>query len=117
MKDEAYIRKAVELAKAWAIHADDTLATVPEIGRVGSYCLFRPFFLDALAAQLVRQVNAFPQFSVEEKRGLAQVVAWDLQNTEGCGTVSGIPRAICEGSDQSMIKIKAIIDSGVLENE
>ena len=101
MNDQDYIRKAVELADGFAPEAlqisntDDMVVGFEE-----------QFFLDALAAQLCRQVDALPMIWVCAENDTSCV-----QHSE-FGT-----RAVERGPDRTMNTIKAIIDSGVLDND
>ena len=90
-----YIRKAVELADGFRwLHRDQV--EIPDLNNA----VLRPFeqqwFLDALAAQLVRQVDAvLPQ--------------------QDWLTLSR-PFYKTNGPDRTMNTIKAIVDSGVLDD-
>ncbi len=92
MTDEKYIRKAVELAYGWDLSdLNDEFWS----GR-------RQMMLDALAAQLVRQVDAL---------GSPRVAVF----TDGGAMVDGSGAyAKCRGLDRTMNTIMAIVDSGVL---
>jgi len=107
------IRKAVELANGWKIHihsdVDENVDPFETViiwsAGVGSHKLSDPGqnILDALAAQLVRQV---------EKEGFS---VWQLS---GDVTIQDMSRHTIEqavGPDRTMNTIKAIVDSGILE--
>jgi hypothetical protein len=105
MKDEDYIRKAVELADGWGlvIQKGDAFAIFPPNTRP-IQCHFR-FVRDALAAQLVRQVDA-TQYEVCIAPSYTEVGDFS-EDGEEC-------LAVEDGSDRTMNTIKAIVDSGVL---
>lgn len=105
MTNQNYIRKAVELADGWIAYDNSFLGG----------CYFAPHsydrvpqpVLDALAAQLVRQVDALP-FEQEGKtyfevNNIRAHLCTDITETEA------------EGSDRTMNTIKSIVDSKVLE--
>ncbi len=103
MTDSDYIRAAVELAEGWTA----------EPSRI---CVNNAVFyidladgqwvIDALAAQLVRQVDAAPKIHFESG-GVGQVNVW--RESEPWNR-----RTHAEGPDRTMNTIKAIVDSGVL---
>ncbi len=111
MDDQDYIRKAVELADGWQYD---------EIGHTGIYKIFLPDTmniwvsfdyqpaLDAIAAQLVRQVEDIDS-------------AW--LDISSCGYVSifvgdGDEEVATQfGDDRTMNTIKAIVDSAVLAED
>ena len=106
-----YIKKAVELADGWALtSADDNFCIPP------SWCFniglreMTQQHLDALAAQLVRQVDALADNRVKGfySRPLQADVYWPGLGHNQCGY------AITCGDDRTMNTIKAIVDSGVL---
>ncbi len=99
MIDQAIIRKAVELADGWLIWQDF---------RGGPEWIDTPFgerlygnlagsYLDALAAQLVRQVDALPG------NRYADILLMFLEEPDR------------QTDDRTLDTIKAIVDSGVLE--
>lgn len=97
-----YIRKAVELADGFRWLNRDQVE-VPDLNNV----VLRPFeqqwFLDALAAQLVRQVDALDDIRCDVDSRYSEV--WgNGQQTLG--------KHISD--DRTMNTIKAIVDSGVL---
>ena len=110
-----YIRKAVELADGWWWadygdadiqlemadgawwHCDDEAVTPDDFPRILS---------DALAAQLVRQVDALDPWVQ---------VNIHCRTTEVFPTESRISTTI-RSEDRTMNTIRAIVDSGVLEN-
>ncbi len=102
MSDTDYIRKAVELADGFVPEALQVSGT--ENLQVG---FEEQFFLDALAAQLVRQVDALPEHGVH-------IYPWDTQvqwRDNCCVAAHG---DIC-ANDRTMNTIKAIVDSKVLD--
>ena len=94
-----HIRKAVELADGFAPEALQISKTEDMV--VG---FEEQFFLDALAAQLCRQVDALPMLWVCVENDTSCVQHGEL------GT-----RAAERGPDRTMNCIKAIVDSGVLD--
>ena len=89
-----YIKKAVELADGFSFNDKDAYFSTDELG-----CMW----LDALAAQLVRQVDAL---------GTVTLNIYDRGTEVG---KSGQPWATGIAHDRTMNTIKAIVDSGVLE--
>lgn len=110
MTDEEYIRKAVELADGWRVsyHANGEVCTISnqdKLWQIG-WCQSQ---LDALAAQLVRQVDSSPYRIESDLNGECWI--WDsLDSTDG------YPLETAEGPDRTMNTIKAIVDSGVLDD-
>lgn len=114
MNDEQYIRKAVELA-GWE-YDDNTLTgrsfvELPKIERESKMMLASkwldtedPVLLDALAAQLVRQVDAI-DCDVEITCGEIAV----------CDPYGSILERRDEVGDRTLNTIKCIVDSGVLD--
>ena len=67
------------------------------------------WFLDALAVQLVRQVDALEGLAFDSKGGkFLEVIIWDFR--PGNNRMTGSAR----GQDRTMNTIKAIVESGVL---
>ncbi len=104
-----YIRKAVLLADCFDIDEDHYVFELYVDGSVhyaaGSDPSETPqFFLDALAAQLVRQVDALESFAFNLYIDCARVV----------DRYTGVALAEIEGPDRTMNTLKAIIDSNVL---
>ncbi len=102
------IRKAVELADGWKydeightgkykIHLPDTMQTWVDFN-------YQPA-LDALAAQLVRQVDVLDEYRFNFAR----------RGTMLKPRIGGHLLGYCKGDDRTMNTIKAIVDSGVLE--
>jgi len=110
VKDEVYIRKAVELADGWTVQSggafhspfcESMFDIVPDM-------LSQPH-KDALAAQLVRQVDAIDgpnTYDLDCHNG--DVVLHERGNTP-CRTWTW------PGKDRTMNALKCIVDSGVLE--
>jgi len=110
------IKKAVTLADGWTYEADpengDYFYIQVTLDSGNAYNIlgcsisdpFQPS-LDALAAQLVRQVDALDNKGVEAWPGYTAVV-------EMLGDLPAIGYA--ESSDRTVNTIKAIVDSGVL---
>lgn len=110
MKEEDYIRKGVELAKGFSIvHERDGIVWVGGAGFVECKIKHLPqWFKDALAAQLVRQVNALLSVRNLKLHITAvdtQVTRYDWEDEIG----------YCGDEGRTMNTIKAIVDSGVLE--
>jgi len=109
--DQDYIRKGVELADGFEI-ADAWIWKI-----YGTPQHFRPanqppqYLLDALAAQLVRQVDALAEVSVEVFQG------WSAVRDAEPPTISRFDLAAAYGPDRTMNTIKAIVDSKVLEGD
>ncbi len=105
MNDRDYIRKAVELADGWEVGTKGV--TLPN-GRsrlfddplLGAMSL-EQYWLDALAAQLVRQVDA---------AGWCFVITQEISEI-----LAGEKTHFHEGPDRTLNTIKAIVDSGVLD--
>ena len=112
MNDKDYIRKAVELADGWRIAKADGRVWTP-ITRSGS-AMDRPeqmsgFYLDALAAELVRQVDSVVQpYRIDIYHDVTQLF-FDDSITERMEAYSG-------GNGRAMNTTKVIVDSGVLEH-
>jgi hypothetical protein len=102
-----YIRKAVELADGYKwLHRDQV--EIPDLNNA----VLRPFeqqwFLDALAAQLVRQApGVASDFAVYQYPIGVSVV--DCRDNSAEREIA----KVC-GPDRTMNTIKAIVDSGVL---
>jgi len=111
MTDQDYIRKAVELADGWQLHPKNHAFVGPtwpiQFSFNGRHQTPQQV-KDALAAQLVRQVDALDGWELE---------AWPNETTlhpRGLGTEFDSCRFV-EGKDRTMNTIKAIVDSKVLE--
>jgi hypothetical protein len=114
------IKQAVELAEGFEIdtHADER-PDDPELyctcGK-GNYIIcveadnVPPLFLDALALQLVRQVDALPSMTFEIFQTWSRLTLLDAQ---------AMPKEEFYGRDKgrTMNTIKAIVESGVLEQQ
>ena len=113
-----YIRKAVELADGWALErdSDDEPFYLYQAGKADWYFDEGPMwldslpqiFLDALAAQLVRQVDALP-IQLFESGGVGQALVWKSNHL--------MDKIEVRGDDRTLNTIKAIVDSGVLESQ
>ena len=100
MTDEDYIKQAIELADGWSI--SEGRFFVPPFFNLSTEQL-QQSDLDALAAQLVRQVDAL---------GYVEILIF------ACGTevrLSGQEHVARIASGRTMNTIKAIVDSGVLK--
>ena len=100
MNDEEYVRKAVELADGIEFgEAEDQLVIQGET-------ITSVYGLDILAAQLVRQVDALDTAWFESGIDAgAECSSFDLRKWGGSLDIA----------DRTMNTIKAIVDSGVLE--
>ena len=102
-----YIRKAVELADGW--HLNGTVFGTPNDGPdLDDIKNITQQDLDALAAQLVRQVDAIERWIVD-----AECDGTDILDDYDRGSL----KAQALGPDRTMNTIKAIVDSGVLEDK
>ncbi len=117
MNDQGYIRKAVELADGFDYY-EQSRQIVLTYGP-SEYDFISTFtedldrwFLDALAAQLVRQVDAIDSISLDNKGGeFPEIIVWNFR--PGKNRMAASQR----GPDRTMNTIKAIVDSGVLSEE
>jgi len=110
--DNEYVKKAVELA-GWQttrlgnqrvkVFVPWEEGIVKDIGYIDY-----PHVLDALAAQLVRQVDAIS--------GIDITIHQTFVDLEQCADGHWFSIAIPESEDRTMNTIKAIVDSGVLGN-
>lgn len=98
---DSYIKKAVELADGWK-HEGGNCLLIPFDTGLWAYPDLEQCHLDALAAQLVRQVDT-TDFVV-------QIYSTETEINDTFGLML-INRA---GPDRTMNTIKAIVDSGVL---
>ena len=108
MTDEEYIRKAVELADGWEWcdggFEDDNI--IESLSGYRGSIIATPELKDALAAQLVRQVDALETHRVESHA--ASVMVYETHYPVNHAI------AVRHGPDRTMNTIKAIVDSGVL---
>lgn len=104
MNDQDIIRKAVELADGWSYQPID-FVWIHQHGADEAYSLEVQWVLDALAAQLVRQVDALP----EPKPMI-------ICSATACSVVHPDESYLMEGNDagRTMNTLRAIIESGVL---
>jgi len=106
------IRKAVELADGWRISADRLGVFYDESNQFSWFVEddVPQFIKDALAAQLVRQVDTLTSIWVDlDMYGTAKLWEWNGKRK------SRIEKANDE--DRTMNTIKTIVESKVLENE
>ena len=110
------IRKAVELAEGWTIRNTeygDLFGIGDSVAGIWGHFNDDPFKppLDALAAQLVRQVDALDggeTIAFCSNNDIACVYSWNVS--------IGLDDTFdCEGPDRTMNTITAIVESGVLE--
>ena len=106
------IRKAVELADGWKMVSDCAHPPWVSIPNGPAFSLHNPsqILLDALAAQLVRQVDALNGNWVTSSDEVVQVIG----PIEGPGGPSGVWHE-SEGVDRTLNTLRAIVESKVLE--
>ena len=112
MDDQEYIRTAVELAKHWWGAGTDAFGPSDFHRPYVSLAVDSPdtrFFLDALAAQLVRQVDALDTPDTVEITHDSVWVGYRSKNNESWKRTRRT-----KSRDRTMNTIKAIVDSGVL---
>ena len=110
MIDQDYIRKAIELADGWAAknhhkHTDEEIIVYSEYGYWCFVETAQTVLLDALAAQLVRQVDAAGGYAVIVHAASTSIVG---------ANDPPIFKHVTYANDRTMNTIKAIVDSGVL---
>ena len=108
------IRKAAELAGWLEVDEEGPYLQIPAqpfsayLDEIKAPCY--EYLLDALAAQLVRQVDALDGYSFESSfDGLTWIISNDLEFRS-----SGSVLVEIEGPDRTMNTIKAIVESGAL---
>ena len=100
-----YIRKAVGLAREWVMAGSFVVTPIEDVDLFHADNL-PPMQLDALAAQLVRQVDALGPLECD----ITAVTTWIY-----CPSNDDASHQPIIGPDRTMNTIKAIVDSGVLE--
>jgi len=115
MTDQDYIRAGVKLAGGWEYEGGEICGWIdyPDYTGTSFDCTddMEEHWKDALAAQLVRQVDALDDHSIESGFEMtALIISCDLE-FRGAGSVLNE----VEGSDRAMNTIKVIVDSGVLK--
>lgn len=108
MIDQDYICKAVELTDGWTLYDKERLVVTiiqEDKGTDWVMNLRHQPGLDALAAQLVRQVDELSGYWVTTRPDRTRVMA---------ELISGI-FGEAEGPDRTMNTIKVIVDSKILE--
>ena len=113
-----YIRKAVELADGWRLGVE--LLQTPSGNVVLLDDAIPQVYLDALAAQLVRQVDEVsPHYNIFH-------IKWTNGKQDPRTELHGLPGPVSsftkllkrvDGPDRTMNTIKAIVDSKVLEGK
>lgn len=114
MTDNGYIRKAAELADGWEFD-DDIHGKVwirPNYYTYANNDDSQQVYVDALAAQLVRQVD--PNHHVDISWMTCEVRDGETSNRLAYIEYRGTTPPY-EGCDRTMNTIKAIVDSKVLE--
>ena len=105
LSDQEIIRKAVELADGFVWQ--DPMTVYIQSLSMAFYCS-EPFMLDALAAQLVRQVDARGVASVYIVPDMTEV-QWEYADSDDLQSVTE------RGPDRTLNTLRAIVESGVLE--
>lgn len=103
MNEQDYIKAAVELADGWTYHDGDCSHEETERWFIG--CKLPQVWLDALAAQLVRQIPK--PYGIWQYPIGVSISSMDLEDGRELSKV--------EGPDRTMNTIKAIVDSKVLK--
>jgi hypothetical protein len=105
MNDQDYIRKAVELADGWWFYSDGTYRVD---FLVGTFTLsdIPQGHQDALAAQLVRQVDAAKYQMIIYSGSQSEI--YDVYEQD---------KGRASGPDTTMNTIKAIVDSNILHKK
>ena len=110
-----YIKKAVELADGWRLSNDKEPLIYLDDGTSDGISFmswsYPQFMLDALAAQLVRQINVLDDYAIHIEPG--KTILCGVTYTDK-GFKSHHTIGVIEGEDPTMSTIKAIVDSGVL---
>ena len=109
-----YIRKAIELADGFDLTEDQLTFPSGHYFTVKSDADIRDWMLDGLAAQLVRQVVALPRefHGDTQVRGVHMII-----HPEASTYISTESNWLSRDDDDvTMNTIKAIVDSGVLNN-
>ena len=107
MNDQDYIRKAVELANGWGNLPGHWFSSPRDAQR--AHHEIEQWELDALASQLVRQVDALDNYNAYQEPKTTHI--WEELSDGECECWS------VDGDDRTMNTIKAIVDSGVLVPE
>ena len=107
-----YIRKGVELADGFEVYNSSGLDRIYQAEWATHQCYpaidnCHQWALDALAAQLVRQVDALGRVSLTVGPNATQVLFGDLSSQN----------QLSKSVDRTMNTIKAIVDSKVLEDD
>jgi hypothetical protein len=105
------IRKAVELADGFEWDADEYIVYT-QYGRL-NVAPDEPMFLDALAAQLCRQVDVLPALNPHGVKPADVYIKPGLSYVGFCGELI----AEYAGPDRTENTINAIVESGVLERK
>ena len=111
MNDQDYIRAGIELADGWEYDDDihNKVWVRPDHYAYANNDDSQQIYLDALAAQLIRQVDALPDYFVSTTEGVAMVHKQLNDNTDRSEGYYEM-----DGDDRIMVTIKAIVDSKVL---
>ena len=118
MKEQDYIKSGIELADDWRIADGKGLATAGTIccplGTAFGVASLTREWKAALAAQLVRQVDAIGGADKEFISALLLNVFRDATSIDDCRTMPP-GRYEVEGPDRTMNTIKVVVDSKVLK--
>ena len=107
MDNEDYIRKGAGLI-GWKVDSDNL--AYPEVDGMPNYVsLSWGWVQDIIAAQLIRLVDALPDYFVSTTEGIAMVHKQLNDNTDRSEGYYEM-----DGDDRIMVTIKAIVDSKVL---
>ena len=115
MNDGEYIRKAVELVGWLESDEEGEYLQIPAqpfsayLDEIRAPC--EQYLLDALAAQLVRQVDALIGIDIDVHKGFSSITTDQGKYSTGHWVEIGE----AQGEDRTMNTIKAIVDSKVLE--
>lgn len=116
MTDEEYFEEGVNLADGWSIEVlDQTIGIVVNdatLDELWTHDKWLQTTIDALAAQLVRQVDALEDNEYHVDVGREEVWVGTCDSYDGIQTIK---KVTASDSDRTMNTIKAIVDSGVLK--
>jgi hypothetical protein len=107
--DTDYIREGVKLADGFQLTNDERYFSMPHGGYVPTIDECPQQYIDALAAQLVRQVE-YAEHIVAVTKEVTQI----KHVRDNYSTHVHEPVARKSGPDRTLNTIKAIVDSGVL---
>jgi len=121
LNDQDYIRKAVELADGWRLSNDKEPLIYLDDGTSDGISFmswsYPQFMLDALAAQLVRQVDALPGNEDITRQCILGIWAESTSVIDLKGYPHNETLIESDDTDRTMNTIKAVVDSGVLSGQ